>query len=189
MTHSICNRMTGGAAAYCFLLLASMLFSPAGAQGDESGVVRLSEPVEANDTHETFGARMPEAGQAVALADLLADGENYLDREVKVITRVAQVCQKKGCFFIAEDGTHTARVSFKDYGFFVPSDISGRTVTLAGELKRKDLSADQAEHFNEDMQAESVMKPGPQYEIVATSVRVPRSRAGRREGSAVTAAL
>lgn len=174
MTNSISKRMAGGAAISCVLLLAAMQFSPGGAWAGESGVVRLSEPVEATETHETFGARMPEAGQAVALAELLADGENYLDREVKVVTRVAQVCRKKGCFFIAEDGADTARVSFKDYGFFVPSDISGRTVTLAGELKRKDLSADQAEHFNEDMQAESVMKPGPQYEIVATSVRVPR---------------
>ena len=174
MTHSICNRKAGGAAICCALLLAAMQFSPGGARAEESGAVRLSEPVETTETHETFGARMPEAGQAMALAELLADGENYLDRAVKVITRVAQVCQKKGCFFIAEDGAHTARVSFKNYGFFVPSDISGRTVTLAGELKRKDLSADQAEHFNEDMQAESVMKPGPQYEIVATSVRVPR---------------
>lgn len=175
MTNSISNGMAGTAAVFCALILASMLSSPGGALADESGVVRLSEPVEATDTHETFGARLPEAGQAMALAELLADGERHLDREVKVITRVAQVCQRKGCFFIAEDGIHSARVSFKDYAFFVPSDISGRTVTLAGELKRKDLSADQAEHFNEDMQAESVMKPGPQYEIVATSVRVPRS--------------
>ena len=175
MKKSISNCMKGNAAGTSVMLLASMLLSPISALADGSGVVRLSEPVEATDTHETFGARLPEAGQAVTLADLLADGENFLDREVKVITRVAQVCQRKGCFLIAQDGNHTARVSFKDYGFFVPSDISGRTVTLAGELKRKDLSADQAEHFNEDMQAESVMKPGPQYEIVATSVRVPRS--------------
>lgn len=175
MTKSIINNSAGTAAGFSILLLASMMLAPAGAPADESSVVRLSEPVETTETHETFGARLPEAGQAMALAELLADGENYLNREVKVITRVAQVCQRKGCFFIAEDGTHTARVSFRDYGFFVPSNIGGRTVTLAGELKRKDLSADQAEHFNEDMQAESVMKPGPQYEIVATSVRVPRS--------------
>ncbi len=175
MTNAISNRRAEQFPSLAMPLVALMLLSPIGAGADESGVVRLSEPVEATDTHETFGASMPEAGHAMALADLLADADRYLDREVKVTTRVAQVCQKKGCFFIAEDESHTARVSFKDYGFFVPSDISGRTVTLAGELQRKDLSAEQADHYNEDMKAESTVKPGPQYEIVATSVRVPRA--------------
>ena len=174
MTRALSEWTSGKFGAASMLLAALMLLSPIGAVADDSGVVRLSEPVEATDTHETFGASLPEAGHAMTLADLLADADRYLDREVKVTTSVAQVCQKKGCFFIAEDESHTARVSFKDYGFFVPSDISGRTVTLAGELKRKDLSAEQAEHYNEDMKAESTLRPGPQYEIVATSVRVPR---------------
>ena len=174
MTNAISNRMAVKFASPAIPLAVLMLLSAIGAAADDSGVVRLSEPVEATDTHETFGASLPEAGHAMTLADLLADADRYLDREVKVTTSVAQVCQKKGCFFIAEDESHTARVSFKDYSFFVPSDISGRTVTLAGELKRKDLSAEQAEHYNEDMKAESTLRPGPQYEIVATSVRVPR---------------
>ena len=174
MTRAISEWRSGKFGAASMLLAALMLLSPIGAAADDGGVVRLSKPVEATDTHETFGASLPEAGHAMTLADLLADADRYLDREVKVTTSVAQVCQKKGCFFIAEDESHTARVSFKDYGFFVPSDISGRTVTLAGELKRKDLSAEQAEHYNEDMKAESTLRPGPQYEIVATSVRVPR---------------
>ena len=174
MTRAISKWTSGKFGATSMLLVASMLLSPIGAVADDSGVLRLSEPVEATDTHETFGARLPEAGHAMALADLLADADRYLDREVKVTTSVAQVCQKKGCFFIAQDGGYTARVSFKDYGFFVPSDISGRTVTLAGELKSKDMSSEQAEHYNTDLGDESAFKPGPQYEIVATSVRVPR---------------
>ena len=174
MTRAISEWGSGKFGAASMLLVVSMLLSPIGAAADDGGVVRLSEPVEATDTHETFGASLPEAGDAMTLADLLADGDRYLDREVKVTTSVAQVCQKKGCFFIAQDGSHAARVSFKDYGFFVPSDISGRTVTLAGKLKRKDMSAEQAEHYNTDLGDESAFRPGPQYEIVATSVRVPR---------------
>ena len=174
MTRTILHGAVGKFAANCMLLAALMLLPPPGAADDDGAVVRLSEPVEVTETHEIFGASLPEAGDALALADLIADADRFLDREVKVTTQVAQVCQKKGCFFIAQDESVTARVSFKDYGFFVPSNISGRTVTLAGELKRKDVSAAQAEHYNEDMKADSAMKPGPQYEIVATSVRVPR---------------
>ena len=170
LRHSAADRF----AANSMLLAALMLVSPLGAANDDGAAVRLSEPIEATDTHETFGARLPEEGPELALAELLADAGRYLGREVKLTTQVAQVCQRKGCFFIAQDAEVTARVSFRDYGFFVPSDISGRTVTLAGKLQRKDVSADQADHYNEDMQAESVMEPGPQYEIVATAVRVPR---------------
>ncbi len=137
-------------------------------------VVRLSEPVESTDSYETFGAPLPEQADVIALGALLTASASYLDRDVVVETRVAQVCQAKGCFFIAQEGSHAARVSFKDYGFFVPSDISGRTVTLAGTLIRSELSEAQAAHLNEDAGGGASIRPGAQYEIVATSVRIPR---------------
>ena len=68
------------------------------------------------------------------------------------------------------------RVAFKDYGFFVPTDISGRDVTLVGELRQVELSAEQAAHFEEDMGSTDVaVAPGPRFEIVASSVRVPKN--------------
>ena len=140
----------------------------------ESSVIRLSEPVESTDAYETFGAPLP-AADALTLAAVLGDAEQYADADVQITAKVKQVCQKKGCFFVAQDGPHIARVSFKDYGFFVPTDISGRTVTLHGVLKRNELSEAQAEHFSKDAGKPGAFKPGPQYEIVAVSVRVPRA--------------
>ena len=143
--------------------------------GDEPKVIRLSEPVEVTDTHETFGAVMPESAEPVALAALVAQHEDYADKSIVVEARVSQVCQKKGCFFIAKDGATTVRVSFKDYSFFVPTDISGRDVTLVGKLKQVELSAEQAAHLEEDMGSDSAaVEAGPQFEIVASAVRVPR---------------
>lgn len=154
----------------CLLLMLALTASAA--SGD---VVRLSEPVEATETHETFGSPLPEQPDEISLTTLLDNGQQYLDQAVVVRTRVAQVCQAKGCFFIAQDGAHAARVSFKDYSFFVPSDISGRTVTLAGSLVRRELSEEQAAHLNDDAGGSDVVRAGAQYEIVATSVRVPRT--------------
>ena len=136
--------------------------------------VRLSEPVEATEAYETFGSPLPDADEVIDLGTLLDNSSEYLDRVVLVKTRVAQVCQAKGCFFIAQEGAHAARVSFKDYSFFVPSDISGRTVTLAGSLIRKELSEAQAAHLNEDAGGGNAIRSGVQHEIVASSVRVPR---------------
>lgn len=143
--------------------------------GDDPQVIRLSEPVEVTATHETFGAAMPAAVDAVALATLVANHENYANESVAVEARVAQVCQKKGCFFIATDGAATVRVAFKDYSFFVPTDISGRDVTLIGEIRRVELSKEQAEHLEADLgSADADITPGPQFEIIASSVRVPK---------------
>ena len=142
---------------------------------EESAVIRLSEPVESTDAWETFGEPLDETLGEVSLTALVDDGENYLGEQVLVTARISQVCQKKGCFFIAQERNTVLRVAFKDYGFFVPTDISGRRVTFAGELIQRELSEEQAEHISEDMGEAGAMQAGIVYEIVATSVRVPRS--------------
>ncbi len=144
--------------------------------GDEPKVVRLSEPVSVTDTHETFGAPMPETAEPIALSALVANPEDYADKSVVVEARVSEVCQKKGCFFIAQDGATTVRVSFKDYSFFVPTDISGRDVTMVGVLKQVELSEEQAAHLKDDLGSDDAnVAAGPQLEIIASAVRVPKS--------------
>ena len=149
-------------------LTVSMMF--AGAYAGE--VVRLSEPVATTDTTETFGSVLDEAVPLVALVDV---GASNVGETIRVEARVSQVCQKKGCFFIAVEGDVTVRVSFRDYDFFVPTDVSGKRVTFVGEVVEKELTQEQAEHFAEDMgEASAAVAPGNTYEIVATAVRVPR---------------
>lgn len=152
-----------------------VLFSNGSAHAEEaSAVIRLSEPVESTPDHETFGTALDESLTDVALATLIESADSYLGEPVLVTARVSQVCRKKGCFFIAQDGADMLRVSFRDYGFFVPTDISGRHVTMAGELIRREISDEQAEHMSEDIGDADAIRAGVVYEIVATSVRVPR---------------
>ena len=138
-------------------------------------VVRLSEPVLVTDTHEIFGAPLPETGVPIEIGDLLANSDAYEGKDVLLTTRIAKVCQKKGCFFVAQHGADTVRVTFKDYGFFIPSDSGGKTVTLAGAFARKPLSPEQAAHLAEDM-GETPPENPPEFEyaIVATSVSIPK---------------
>ena len=140
-------------------------------------VVRLSEPVMVTDTHEIFGAPLPESDRVLKLADLIGHSDQYLGKEVMVSTRITKVCQKKGCFFLAQDGDAMARITFKDYGFFVPTDSAGKSVMLAGVFSRQKLSAEKAQHLAEDM-GEKPQEPltgGFEYAIEATSVSIPRS--------------
>lgn len=141
---------------------------------DDKKVVRLSEPVEQTTDSESFGAPLDESVPEVTLEELAGDGGHFVGKPVRVVARVARVCQKKGCFFIAQDGSSVMRVSFKDYGFFVPTDINGKRVTFVGEVVAREVSDDEAAHYAQDLGDASMVKPGNVYEIVATSVRVPR---------------
>ncbi len=154
-------------------LVVAMLAMQASVAGTD--VIRLSEPVEQTADTETFGSPFDESTPLVELKAIAGDGQEYVGRSVRVVTQVSEVCQKKGCFFIAREGQSIVRVSFKDYGFFVPTNIGGKRVALIGEVVVREVSQDQAEHYAEDLGADAApVKPGMTYEIVATSVRVPR---------------
>ena len=138
--------------------------------------LRLSEPVSQDAQSETFGVQLDKSLPKLSMQSLVMDSSSHLAKPFQVETRIAKVCQKKGCFFIAQQDQHILRVSFRDYGFFIPTDSSGKTVTLAGELVKKEISPEQAAHFKADLKSDTdLVKPGVVYEIVADSVRIPKS--------------
>lgn len=137
-------------------------------------VTRLSEPVEVTDDAEVFGAPLDADAKSASLETLLDNPADYLDTSVRVEARISQVCQKKGCFMIASAGDRAVRISFKDYAFFVPTDTSGKTVTLTGTLIERELSEKQAAHFRQDAGTDTI-QAGRVYEIVANAVSIPRS--------------
>ena len=142
----------------------------------ETAVKRLSEPVEVTATHESFGGTLPENGTPLGFGELMNNSEKYLDQEVLVETRIAKVCQQKGCFFVAQEGAATARVSFKDYGFFIPTDSGGKDVILLGTFSRKNVSKEEAEHYAADLGETAISAPERfEYSIVASAVKIPKS--------------
>jgi len=160
-----------------FTALLSILAVAAAAPAFADGVTRLSEPVETGDGYEVFGAPVDAAGKPQRLAQIIAGGDEYAGRLVHATATVSQVCQKKGCFFVAQDGDAVARVTFVDYSFFVPTDAGGKDVTIVGTFNRKLISEAQARHFAEDVGQDPAKIVGPreEYSIVATSVVIPTS--------------
>lgn len=159
----------------CAICTAALVPNAAVLATEGAKVIRLSEPTEQTADAEIFGAPLDESVAAVPLEQIASNGGDYVGQPVRVIARVAEVCQKKGCFFIAQEGSSVVRISFKDYGFFVPTDISGKTVTFVGEVVAREVTTEEADHYAEDLGAEtSPVEPGEVYEIVATSVHVPR---------------
>lgn len=71
--------------------------------------------------------------------------------EMKVTGKVIEVCKKKGCWMTLKmpDG-EPIRITFKDYAFFMPKDIAGKTVVLVGIAKKQTISVETLRHYAED---------------------------------------
>lgn len=64
---------------------------------------------------------------------------------------VVSVCQMKGCWMRIEiPGEETVMVRFKDYGFFVPKDISGKRVLVEGKAFVSEVDEAERRHMAED---------------------------------------
>ncbi len=103
-----------------------------------------------------------------------ATSESNVGRTLAVRGSAAEVCQAKGCWMVLTEGDRSIRVTFRDYAFFVPKDIAGKTVVVEGVLSKRSLSRDEAEHYAAESGA-GAAHPGPREEwsLVATSVVIP----------------
>lgn len=69
----------------------------------------------------------------------------------KIMAKVIEVCQAKGCWMTLNlDNGEEAMVKFKDYGFFMPKDISGKEVILNGKAFVNEVPVDEQKHYAED---------------------------------------
>ncbi|MEM1436334.1 MAG: DUF4920 domain-containing protein [Pseudomonadota bacterium] len=158
-----------------YLLLAAMLSTlhPIIAATDP---LRLSEPVEVTSTFEVFGAPMQDKSPGQSLQALIDNADELNGQTIRLTSTVKQVCQKKGCFFIAAEGAAWARITFLDYSFFVPTDSAGKQVTLEGTFSKRVLSAEEVAHYAADLgnPGTAASHPREEYGIVATSVLLPK---------------
>lgn len=69
----------------------------------------------------------------------------------KMIAKVEEVCQAKGCWMKVDLGNNEqVMVKFKDYGFFMPKDIAGKEVIINGLAFVEEVSVDDQHHYAED---------------------------------------
>ncbi|MDZ7773870.1 MAG: DUF4920 domain-containing protein [Balneolaceae bacterium] len=137
-------------------------------------VIQLSDPVEQTDDYRVFGSAFEEEGEILAIDSVIASAEQYDGQRLKAEGTIKQVCQKKGCFFMLESEGVQARITFKDYGFFIPTNTAGLTVKVDGTFAVKELSEEQAKHYAEDAgeDADAISGPQQEYTLVATSVKI-----------------
>ncbi len=133
------------------------------AQGDIADLVELEKKV-SGEWKET-------SSNAVSVTEAMTNTEMH-NKEIIVSGEAVDVCQKKGCWLVVSDGASQMRVTFKDYGFFVPTDISGK-VTLQGVVLTEELPEETAKHYAEESKGEdpdAIEGPQKVITMVATGV-------------------
>jgi hypothetical protein len=126
-----------------------------------------------------YGAALAPA-TPVALGTVMAAPDRFADQTVTVEGQVRKACTRKGCWMeLAESqqpGTPGCRVTFKDYGFFVPTDSAGTRARVQGKVEVGVLSAAAVRHYEEEGAAFAKAPDGTAREvrIVATGVELRR---------------
>lgn len=111
-----------------------------------------------------------------SLATVLAKPDEFAGKTVKLSGQVTRACSKKGCWMELREKPEQAgvRITFQDYGFFVPLDSAGASAVVEGTVKVEALSADHVAHLKgEGAQIVSDEKgEAKEVGLVATAVRL-----------------
>jgi len=144
--------------AFHRLLLASLLAAP--------GLVAASDA-------KVYGAQMPD-GPAQSIAEAIDGYAGEISEPHKFSGRVAKVCRKKGCWMELESDGRSARVTMLDYGFFLPTDASGRA-EVYGTLSEVELDEKTAEHYAKDAGTDVSEVARREFRIVAHAIAISAS--------------
>ena len=114
-------------------------------------VLLLATTAFANDVI-TRGAAVSKDAKAIPLATVLENPEAYTKEAVVVEGVIAAACTRKGCWMqlAPAEGKDSVRVTFKDYGFFIPLDAKGMKARAEGVTEVKTLSKAEADHLAEE---------------------------------------
>jgi len=103
--------------------------------------------------YASFGDKII-ADDALSTSNMTEQYENMKEGdsiEVKMIAKVDEVCQAKGCWMTLNlDNGETVMVKFKDYGFFMPKNIAGMDVIIDGKAFVSEVPVNEQRHYAED---------------------------------------
>lgn len=115
---------------------------------------------------------------AVDIAQIPAELEKKGTVTTKIKAKVLDVCPEKGCWLtLAINDSTEAFVKMKDYAFFAPLAIKGKTIVLDAKASYKTISVEEQKHYAEDgnkSQAEidAIKTPKKEVRLLASGIQV-----------------
>ncbi len=122
-------------------------------------------------------------GEKIDHADLISSTElneilnENSEAQVKLEAEILTTCKMKGCWMTVKlDNGDEMRVTFKDYGFFVPKDsVDGKKTIIAGTIKKDVTDVEALKHFAQDSgetpeEIAKIVEPKKELTFIATGV-------------------
>lgn len=138
---------------YLFVTLTIASFFACNGQETSNKKVQDSSLKNNEMAYEAYGDSF-EKGKPLSAEAMFAEYKNMEvgdTLKVSFETSVNTVCKMKGCWMTLEvPGDEDVRVSFKDYGFFVPKNIEDRRAIVSGKAFLTEISVEDLKHYAED---------------------------------------
>lgn len=110
-------------------------------------------PAAAQPARKTFGSPLG-ASPAASLVDVLKTPDKFADSSVTVEGEVRRACTRKGCWMELSEAQDPSapgcRVTFKDYGFFVPTDSAGSRARVEAKVESKTIKPELVAHLESE---------------------------------------
>ena len=126
-----------------------------------------------------FGAGVSKQDNPTPFADVVRQLDTQDSMNVVIKAKVGEVCQAKGCWMnLLDNESQTEEqlfVQFKDYAFFMPKDLTGKTVLVEGVAYKEETSVDELRHYAEDAKKSAeeiaaITEPVVEKKIMASGV-------------------
>jgi hypothetical protein len=122
-------------------------------------------------------------GDTVALSSVLAAPDDFASHTVTVEAKVRRNCTRRGCWMELSQALDPSlpgcRVTFKDYGFFVPLDSAGSTAKVQGTVEVTRVAPDEVAHLESEGARFATKQPdgtAREVRLVATGVELWREQ-------------
>lgn len=126
---------------------------------------------------DTYGAKV-DITNAINASELPSELTKKDTVVAKVKGKAVASCASKGCWMTLQvNDSTTAFIKMKDYGFFVPTAIAGKTVVVDGMAYTKTTSVAELKHYAEDAkksqkEIDAITQPKKEIRIMANGITV-----------------
>lgn len=163
---------------YLIISFFSFLVLACQPQNEESNQEQTTENQEATTEWTVFGDTI-DTENVLSTDEMMVMVDESGTANVKLEGLIEEACQKKGCWMkVKIDGIEDPiRVTFKDYGFFVPLNSAGDDVIMEGVVKYDTVDIDVLKHYAEDAgktqeEIDAISEPEINLAFEAVGVRI-----------------
>ena len=140
-------------------------------------ILSLALMASCTNTSESYYGEKIDNNEVITLAEAKTTMSDGKASNVKLSGEILETCSKKGCWMTMKmDDGQEMRITFKDYGFFVPKEgAQGKRAIIQGEAVKEITDVETLQHYAQDagkseVDIAAITEPKEGYNFVASGV-------------------